>query len=65
MNKIEQATKIIELAEQAGCHATIEGSWVVWRPALPANLLIGSIDVNTEIAEIILRQTRKESSDGC
>jgi len=61
MTKMEQAAKLIERAQQVGCHATLEGNWVVWRPALPVDLLMESMDVNAEVAEIVRDRDEDEA----
>lgn len=53
MDKFQEAISVIERARKAGCVATITGDWVVWKPALPIDILMDAVNVNKEIAEIV------------
>lgn len=52
-DKVKKAFEIIERAKQAGCHPSLEGDWLVWKPCLPIDILMEAVDLNTEIAAIL------------
>lgn len=53
MSKAELAKELLRKAKEAGCVPTKEGEWVVFRPPLPAELLLDASKLGNEIAELV------------
>lgn len=58
--KKQRAAAVLASAKAAGCKATLDGQWITWTPPLPTWLLLQSMDLGDELAEII----RKEQACG-
>jgi hypothetical protein len=52
-NKMKEAADLIKRAQEAGCNASLQGSWVVWEPCLPVDILMESLPLNEQIAKLI------------
>ncbi len=59
MSKLERARAIIEKARSLGCEATVQGHWVVFKPPLPVDLLMDSVDLGDELVEALSEDERK------
>ena len=57
MSKLQQAKDLVEQAQQLGHRATVEGNWVVWRPPLPAALLMEMAQLSDQITKVVLNGT--------
>jgi hypothetical protein len=49
MTKLERAKALVEKARALGCEPTVQGSWVVFKPPLPVDLLMESVDLGDEL----------------
>lgn len=51
--RILAAQGVLEQAEGCGCKATVTRNWVSFSPPLPVNLLMQSLDLGDEMAELL------------
>lgn len=58
--KFEKAARVIQRAQEAGCHASLENGFVVFRPVPPVDVLMDMTAVRDELKEIILDRDRDE-----
>ena len=57
MTKTERAREILRKANELGCAASISGSWVVFKPPLPLDLIIESSDLGDALAKALSEST--------
>jgi len=62
-DKLKAASDLIQRAEVAGCKARVQGSWVIWEPCLPVDLLMESLPINEQIGEIMRSAEACEKSN--
>lgn len=51
--KKERAAAFLTKARDLGCVPTVDGSWVVFRPPLPADVMMEALGLGDEIAELL------------
>lgn len=53
MTKSERAAEVLRQAKELGCTPSKEGSWVVFRPPLPVDLILEASELGNEIAALV------------
>lgn len=49
----------LEKAKQQGFTPTLQGNWVVWKPTLPTDLMLGAMKLNQDKVAEIIKDTTK------
>lgn len=52
-SKAELAKEFLQRAEALGVKASIKGDWVVWKPVLPAEMLLEVPPISNEIFKLV------------
>ena len=53
MSKTERAKALIEKARALGCEPVVQGSWVVFKPPLPVDLLLEASEIGDALADAL------------
>ncbi|WP_088211483.1 hypothetical protein [Shewanella sp. Shew256] len=61
-SKAELAKEFLQRAEALGIKASIKGDWVVWKPVLPAEMLLEVPPISNEIFKLV--STSEISTNG-
>ncbi|WP_133179002.1 hypothetical protein [Shewanella decolorationis] len=61
-SRAELAKEFLQRAEALGIKASIKGDWVVWKPVLPAEMLLEVPPISNELFKLI--STSEISTNG-